>query len=78
MLTPSGLYGSFDSNYLNNLQQTVKYVTDKGKYAMICPHNYGRFYGNVITDTSGFKAWWANVAGQFKDNALVIFDINNK
>ncbi|ORY03921.1 glycoside hydrolase superfamily [Clohesyomyces aquaticus] len=77
-LTPNSLTGAFDPLYLGNLTQQVNYITSKGAYAMIQPHNYGRFYGNVITDTSGFKTWWQNVAAKFKDNSLVVFDINNE
>ena len=77
-LTPNTLTGSFDKAYLGNLTQQVNYITSKGAYAMIQPHNYGRFYGNIITDTAGFKTWWKNVAAQYKDNALVVFDVNNE
>ncbi|KAH7125658.1 glycoside hydrolase superfamily [Dendryphion nanum] len=77
-LTPNKLDGAFDKNYLGNLTQQVNYITSKGSYAMIQPHNYGRFYGNIITDTAGFKTWWKNVAAQYKDNELVVFDTNNE
>lgn len=60
---------------------------------MIDPHNYGvyektptgapltrpgRYYGQIITDTAGFEAWWKTVAARFADNELVIFDTNNE
>lgn len=45
---------------------------------MIQPHNYGRFYKNIITDVAGFKTWWFNVAKIYKDNSKVVFDINNE
>jgi endoglucanase len=45
---------------------------------MIQPHNYGRFLGNIITDTAAFKTWWTNVAAEYKDNELVVFDTNNE
>ncbi|EOA92232.1 glycoside hydrolase family 5 protein [Exserohilum turcica Et28A] len=77
-LTPGSLTGSFDANYLSNLTAQVNHVTSKGAYAMIQPHNYGRFNGQIMTDTAGFEKWWTNVAGQFKDNSLVVFDINNE
>jgi endoglucanase len=76
-LTPT-LTGSFDKAYLGNLTQQVNYITSKGAYAMVQPHNYGRFNGAIITDTAGFKTWWKNVAAQYKDNALVVFDTNNE
>lgn len=77
-LTPNSLTGSFDSGYLANLTKQVDYITSKGAYAMIQPHNYGRFYGNIITDTNGFKTWWQNVAAKYKNNDRVVFDTNNE
>jgi endoglucanase len=76
-LTPTTLTSPFDPLYLGNLTQQINYITGKGKYAMIQPHNYGRFYGNIITDVSGFKTWWSNLAALYKDNDLVVFDTNN-
>ncbi|CAA9964264.1 Glycoside hydrolase family 5 protein [Pyrenophora teres f. maculata] len=77
-LTPGSLTSPFDANYLSNLTQQVNHITSKGSYAMIQPHNYGRFMGNIITDTAAFKTWWTKVAAQYKDNALVVFDTNNE
>lgn len=77
-VTPGSLTGSFDPLYLGNLTAQVNYITSKGAYAMVQPHNYGRFLGNIITDTAGFKTWWQNVAAQYKDNELVVFDTNNE
>ncbi|CAM6004453.1 unnamed protein product [Sphagnum balticum] len=37
-----------------------------------------RYYGNIITDTAGFEAFWKTVATQFKSNSHVIFDTNNE
>ena len=62
----------------NMAAQQVDYITGKGAYAMIQPHNYGRFYGNIINDTAGFGTWWKNVASQYKSNTLVVFDTNNE
>ncbi|KAF2788105.1 glycoside hydrolase family 5 protein [Melanomma pulvis-pyrius CBS 109.77] len=76
-LTPT-LTGSLDKAYLGNLTEQINYITSKGAYAMIQPHNYGRFNGSIITDTAGFKTWWQNVAAVYKDNDLVVFDTNNE
>jgi len=76
-LTPT-LTSPLDAAYLGNLTQQIEYITGKGAYAMIQPHNYGRFNGAVITDVAGFKTWWTNVAAPFKDNGLVVFDTNNE
>jgi endoglucanase len=77
-LVPSQLTGSTDANYLGNLTQQVDYITSKGAYAILCPHNYGRYYGNIITDTAGFQAFWKTVAAQYQSNSRVIFDTNNE
>jgi hypothetical protein len=40
MVPPSsGLTGSFDQTYLSGLQTIVNYITSKGAYAIIEPHN---------------------------------------
>ncbi|KAF1940976.1 endoglucanase precursor [Clathrospora elynae] len=77
-LTPNTLTGDFDPLYLGNLSQQIEHITSKGSYAMVQPHNYGRFYGNIINDTAGFKTWWQNVAAVYKNNELVVFDTNNE
>ncbi|KAF2229636.1 glycoside hydrolase family 5 protein [Viridothelium virens] len=77
-LTPSGLTGALDSAYSGNLTQTVNYITQKGAYAIITPHNYGRFNNAIITDTSGFGTWWKNVAKLYASNSKVVFDTNNE
>ena len=77
-LVPTKLTGTPDKAYLGNLTQQVNYITGKGAYAIICPHNYGRYYGSVITDTAGFQAFWKTVATQYKANSKVIFDTNNE
>ncbi|KAF3902898.1 Endoglucanase [Arthrobotrys entomopaga] len=73
-----GLTGSFDSAYISGLDTIVNYITNKGAYAIIDPHNYGRYNGAIITDTNAFKTWWINVANRYKSNSKVIFDTNNE
>ncbi|PYH43176.1 putative extracellular endoglucanase/cellulase [Aspergillus saccharolyticus JOP 1030-1] len=77
-LTPDSITGSFASTYLSDLKSTVKFVTDSGAYAVLDPHNYGRYDGSIITSTSDFQTWWKNVAAEFADNEKVIFDTNNE
>ncbi|KAI1328018.1 cellulase [Xylariaceae sp. FL0255] len=77
-LVPNELTGPADPGYLANLTGTVNYITENGAYAIVDPHNYGRYYGNVITDTTGFGAFWTTVATHFKNNDKVIFDTNNE
>ena len=77
-LVPNQLTASFDQSYLKNLTETVNFITGAGKYAVLDPHNFGRYYGNIITDAAAFKAFWTNVGSQFKSNPRVIFDTNNE
>ncbi|KAF5382103.1 hypothetical protein D9615_004377 [Tricholomella constricta] len=79
-ITPpaNGLTGAFDATYLAALKTTVNYITNKGAYAVIEPHNFMRYNGAVITSTSNFQTWWKNLANEFKSNSRVIFDIMNE
>ncbi|KAG6847477.1 hypothetical protein H0H93_007872, partial [Arthromyces matolae] len=69
----NGLTGAFDSTYLSGLTtasaptQIVNYITNKGAYAVIDPHNYMRYNGNIITSSSDFSTWWTNLAAQFNE-----------
>jgi len=79
-ITPpsGGLTGGFNSTYLDGLKTTVNYITGKGAYAVIEPHNFMRYNGAVITSTANFQTWWKNLANEFKSNSKVIFDIMNE
>ncbi|KAF2098143.1 hypothetical protein NA57DRAFT_76937 [Rhizodiscina lignyota] len=55
-LIPTDTAGTLDAGYLADLKTTVGGITSKGAYAMICPHNYGRYYNNIITDIDAFGA----------------------
>jgi len=77
-LVPSSMYDGTNSAYLSGLTTLVNHITNNGGYAVICAQNFGRYYGSVITDTSGFEAFWKTVATQFKSNTQVIFDTNNE
>ncbi|KAJ5267582.1 hypothetical protein N7478_010390 [Penicillium angulare] len=77
-LVPTTMTESFDSEYLANLTSVVDYITGAGAYAVLDPHNYGRYYGSIIESTSDFQTFWNNVATKFASNSLVIFDTNNE
>ncbi|KDN36617.1 hypothetical protein RSAG8_10720, partial [Rhizoctonia solani AG-8 WAC10335] len=74
----NGLTGAFNATYLGDLKTTVSYITGKGGYAVIDPHNFMRYNGNIVTSTSDFQTWWKNLAAQFKDDKNVIFDLQNE
>jgi endoglucanase len=77
-LVPGSLTSGINSAYLADLKSISSYITSKGGYPVICAQNFGRYYGNVITDTNGFKTFWQTVATQFKSDSKVIFDTNNE
>ncbi|GFF22475.1 probable endo-beta-1,4-glucanase B [Aspergillus udagawae] len=77
-LVPSSMTGSYNEEYLANLTSVVNAVTKAGSYAILDPHNYGRYNGQIISSADDFKTFWQNLAGKFKSNNLVIFDTNNE
>ncbi|KAH6845791.1 glycoside hydrolase family 5 protein [Chaetomium sp. MPI-CAGE-AT-0009] len=77
-LIPSKMTGTVNATYSQGLTDIVSYITGKGAYAVIDPHNFGRYYEQVITDVAGFKAWWTTTAKMFSSNDKVIFDTNNE
>ena len=77
-IIPNSMTGSIASAYLSGLSTIVNHITGKGAYAVIDAQNFGRYYGNVITSTSVFEAFWKTLASQFKSNGNVIFDCNNE
>ncbi|PAV16406.1 endoglucanase [Pyrrhoderma noxium] len=74
----TGLTDSFDSTYLNGLKTIVNYITGKGAFALLDPHNYMIYNGATISSTSDFATWWKNLANEFKSNSNVVFDIMNE
>ncbi|RDW76351.1 glycoside hydrolase family 5 protein [Aspergillus mulundensis] len=77
-LVPDSLTGPVATEYFDDLVETVNGITALGAYAVIDPHNFGRYYGNVITSTDDFAAFWTIIATEFASNDLVIFDTNNE
>ncbi|KAK4120672.1 glycoside hydrolase family 5 protein [Parathielavia appendiculata] len=77
-LIPNKMTGNVDAAYAQGLTDIVSHITNRGAYAVIDPHNFGRYYEQVITDVDGFKAWWTTTAGMFANNDKVIFDTNNE
>lgn len=69
---------ALDATYLSGLKTVVSFVTAAGGHAVIDPHNYGRYDGNVMTSTSDFQTFWKNVATEFATDSNVIFDCNNE
>ncbi|PLN84565.1 endoglucanase II [Aspergillus taichungensis] len=77
-LVPEKMTGTYDEAYLKNLTEVINGITDQGVHAILDPHNYGRYNGEIITATADFQTFWENLAGKFKGNELVVFDTNNE
>ncbi|KAK4171815.1 glycoside hydrolase superfamily [Triangularia setosa] len=77
-LAQNGLTNSFDAGYLRNFTESINSITNAGAWAVLDPHNYGRYFGNIITSTADFQTFWRNLAAQFASNPRVIFDTNNE
>ena len=77
-MVPNELTGPIASAYFNDYAAVVDHITQRGGHAIIDPHNYGRYYGNIITNTADFEAFWRKVASKFKSNSRAIFDTNNE
>jgi endoglucanase len=77
-LAPDTMTATLNATYLADLKTTVNFITDAGGYAVIDPHNFGRYDGTIFTSTSDFKTFWTNVATEFKSNDNAIFDCNNE
>ncbi|THG99752.1 hypothetical protein EW026_g2669 [Hermanssonia centrifuga] len=74
----TGLTGPFDATYLSGLKTIVSYVTGKGGYALVDPHNFMIYNGATISDTNAFQTWWQNLASEFKTDSHVVFDVMNE
>jgi endoglucanase len=71
-MAPGSMTASLSAAYLANFTATINYITSNGGWAVVDPHNFGRYSGNIITDTSGFQTFWSNLASTFKSNSKVV------
>jgi endoglucanase len=71
-MAPTSLTEPLSPAYLANYTTVVNYITNKGGWAVIDPHNFGRYNGAIITDTVGFGTFWTNLAGTFKSNSHAV------
>ena len=56
-IIPTSMTGTVNQTYAQGLQTYVNYITSKGAYAIVDPHNFARYYGKVIDDYDGFQAF---------------------
>lgn len=71
-MAPSGVGSAFSAAYLANYTVAINYITQNGGYAVLDPHNFGRYNGAIITDTNAFGTFFKTLATAFKNNAKVV------
>jgi endoglucanase len=75
-------FAAFNPAELNRLDNVVNYATGQEAYVILNPHNFARYYGNVIgggtVPTSAFADFWSKLASHYQDNPRVIFGLVNE
>ncbi len=75
-------YTALNATELSRIKNVVSYATSKGAHTILDPHNYARYFGEVIGSAglpvSAFAGFWEKLAAEFKDNPNVIFGLMNE
>jgi len=72
---------SLDTTYLGYIDSIVKYATGKGAHVLLDPHNYARYFGQIIgsqVPLGAFADFWMKLANYYKGNPNVIFGLMNE
>ncbi len=74
--------GELDAEMLGRLVHSVELATNKGYYVLLDPHNYARYYGDLIgsetVSSADFADFWVRLAGVFGSNPRVWFGLVNE
>lgn len=74
-------FGSFDAAEQARIDDFVSYATSRGASVVLDPHNYARYYGQVIgqgVPVEAFADFWTRLANRYKNNSRVIFGLMNE
>jgi endoglucanase len=75
-------FGSLDGPEIGRIKNFINYTSSKGAFTILDPHNYARYYGNLIGSANlpadAFADFWKKVATEFKHDSLVIFGLMNE
>ena len=55
-----------------SLTLTSMFSSAASKEQLLTFNSFGRYYGNIITDTSGFQTFWKTLASKFAGNSRVV------
>ena len=75
-------FAGFDAAELARMDTFVNYATGQGDYVLLDPHNYARYYGDIIGEAavpvSAFTDFWSRLADHYRSNSRVIFGLMNE
>ncbi len=75
-------FAEFDAQEQGRMDTIVNYATGKGAYVLIDPHNFARYYKNIIGESTvpvtAFTDFWSRLAGHYRGNDRVIFGLMNE
>jgi endoglucanase len=75
------LGAAFDPAEQGRLDDLVDYITQQGASVLIDPHNYARYYEQIIGQgptVQDFAEFWSQLAAHFADNPKVVFGLMNE
>ncbi|SEG33688.1 glycoside hydrolase family 5 protein [Vibrio hangzhouensis] len=76
------IYDDLDPLQLERIDQLVDHIANQDALVIINPHNFSRYYGNVIgtpeVPVEAFKDFWTKLANHYKSNSRVIFGLMNE
>lgn len=71
-MAPGSVGAALSPTYLANYTAVVNHITAKGGWAIVDPHNFGRYNSAIITDTNAFQTFWTNLASAFQSNTNAV------
>ena len=71
-----------DNTELSRMNNFIDYTTGQGGHVILDPHNYARYYGDLVggsqVSNADFANFWTRVADEYKDNPRVVFGLMNE
>jgi endoglucanase len=72
----------FNADYLGHVKGAVADITTRGMFALLDPHNYARYKGQLINTASvptiTLVNMWKTLIQEFSDNPLVVVGVMNE
>jgi endoglucanase len=76
------LNGPFEPEEFARIDRVVSYAAAHKAHVVLDPHNYARYYGNMIGSSAvpftAYAAFWRDLATRYKNHPYVIFGLMNE